>query len=105
MAARNLAKVWKAEMGVSQGGKAYHRGSIPAKFEILQYRENCYHTYYIFSCDSLVFLGSEKAMFHYAIQTKETFIYQSQVYLSFEIQFLIFTDNDPYFVGFQTLQL
>ena len=43
MAARNLAKVWKAEMGLSQGGKAYHRGSIPAKFEILQYRENCYH--------------------------------------------------------------
>ena len=35
----------------------------------------------------------------------ETFIFQSLVYLIFEIHSLKFSDSDPHFVGFQTMQI
>ena len=35
----------------------------------------------------------------------KTFIFRSQVYPIFEIQFLKISDSDPYFVGFQTMQI
>ena len=31
---------------------------------------------------------------------EDTFVFQSQVYLIFEIQFLKISDDDPYLVGF-----
>ena len=65
---RNLIKVWKTEMGLSLGDKAYYRGSIPVKFEILQSWEHCYFIYLdafikcssrvkIFSVSFLLFIG------------------------------------------------
>ena len=41
----------------------------------------------------------------YGVYTTETYIFQSHVYLIFEIRFLKIIDSVPYFVGFWTMQI
>ena len=82
--------------------------TVFAEFEILRYREHCYYTYLVvklWNSWTLKFIDSKGPNFHYGIQIIETFIFQSRVYLIFEIQILKINDCDPYILRFQTIKV